>query len=149
MVRDMIAWAVRRARGEAQAQRVETFAGQPLFWRFAPIWPDEFRSGEQSFCRPPWWRPFNVLLHGWRVQPPEEFHDHPRWSVTICLLGRIIERTPWGQRTLRPGSIVIRSRKAIHAFEVPPQADRPWTLFIVGRRDYRQNTYAIVPQRLS
>lgn len=71
-------------------------------------------------------------------------HDHPRWSVTICLRGEIIERTPWGERTLRPGSVVLRSRKAIHAFRLPNgRRGKTWTLFIVGRRNYRQNTYAI------
>ncbi len=71
-------------------------------------------------------------------------HDHPRWSITICLRGRLIEHTPWGAHVLSPGVIVVRSRKAIHEFEVPIGfRGKTWTLFIVGRRNYRQNTYRI------
>lgn len=81
----------------------------------------------------------------WVAGHKEAFHDHPRWSVTICLKGRIIERTPWGERELRPGSIVFRSRKAIHAFELPDQEGEVWTLFIVGRRNHRQNGYVVKP----
>ena len=46
--------------------------------------------------------------------------------------------------SLQPGSIVIRSRKAIHAFRVPKEHHgKTWTLFIVGRRNHRQNTYVV------
>ena len=42
---------------------------------------------------------------------------------------------------------MIRSRKAIHAFEVPVEAmGETWTLFIVGRRKHRQNTYVVTPR---
>lgn len=121
------------------------------FWRWAPFWRDEYvgRNG-QHWNRPPWWRPFNALLHCWRPDPDyaEEFHDHPRWSVTICLRGRLIEHTPWSVRELRSGSIVIRSRKAIHKFVVPPETrGRTWTLFIVGRRNHWQNTYSVTSRK--
>ncbi len=122
---------------------VGSFHGKTGFLRWAPFWPDEW-GGKN---RPPWWRPFNILLHCWDPEPgyDEEFHDHPRWSVTICLKGRIIERTPWGAKTLKPGSVVIRSRKAIHGFTMPEgHAGETWTLFIVGRRDHPQSTYTIV-----
>ena len=100
---------------------------------------------DRRFNRPPWWRPFNAFLHCWRPKHEgEEFHDHPRWSITICLRGQLIERTPWAARTLTPGSVVIRSRKAIHGFYVAPEnRGRTWTLFVVGRRNHRQNRYAI------
>lgn len=135
-------------------------------WEFlrSDEWPDSFiedhkASCKCSFCpvckkgwRPsalPWWLPANAFLHRWEPEPGahEEFHDHPRWSMTICLKGRITEVTPWGSRTLRPGSIVIRSRRAIHRFEVPEEAGPEiWTLFIVGRRKHRQNTFQVTPQ---
>ncbi|MBW8815571.1 MAG: hypothetical protein JF588_19290 [Caulobacterales bacterium] len=145
-----IAWAVKRAGGEDAGQEVVTFEDRHEFWRYAPFWPDEFvsRSGKH-WSRPPWWRPFNVLLHHWDPDKDaaEPMHDHPRWSVTICLRGKIIERTPWGERVLTPGSIVLRSRKAIHSFVVPEGfSGGTWTLFIVGRRNYPQNTY-VVTQR--
>lgn len=131
----------RMTRGRPR-QRVVTFDGRLLFYRIAPFWPDEW-SGED---RPPWWRPFNILLHEWKNGEADAFHDHPRWSITVCLKGKIIEKTPWGQRLLRPGSIVIRSRKFIHAFEMPEDAGETWTLFIVGRRNHLQNSYAITPR---
>lgn len=137
-----IVWAKRRARHHV---RVVTFGGSLLFWRYEPFWPDEW--GKHN--RLPWWRPFNALLHCWRpeAEQREAMHDHPRWSITICLRGKIIERTPWGERTLTPGSVVIRSRKAIHSFEVPVgYRGKTWTLFIVGRRKHRQNTYQVVPR---
>lgn len=150
-----ILWAMRRTR---HPQPVVTFADDPLFTRYEFLWPDEwpdhlweehpgeFRKRPNTL---PWWRPFNAFLHCWRpaANLREATHDHPRWSITVCLRGRIIERTPWGERLLRPGSIVIRSHKAIHSFEVPAgYRGKTWTLFIVGRRKHRQNTYEVTPQ---
>jgi hypothetical protein len=133
---------------------VVTFAGDFLFHRFEVLWPDEYRirmaeGTERMINKRPWWAPFNVLLHCWRPTPDarEAMHDHPRWSITVCLRGKIIEHTPWGSRTLTPGSVVFRSRKAIHAFEVPKgYSGKTWTLFIVGRRKHRQNTYQVNPK---
>jgi hypothetical protein len=64
--------------------------------------------------------------------------------VSICLRGKIIEHTPWGDKTLTPGSMVFRNRKYIHSFSVPNgYQGKTWTLFIVGRRNHSQNTYVI------
>lgn len=113
--------------------------------RYQPFWPDEFvtHAGEHH-DRPPWWRPFNILLHEWLAPQREEMHDHPRWSITVVLRGSLIEHTPWKSRVLTPGSIVVRSRKAIHAFEMVP-GETPWTLFIVGRRNHKQNGFLVMP----
>lgn len=151
-----IDWACAHAKDMAN---VVTFEGDDLFTRFeffrVDEWPDKWfdrlRANEPNAKRPnalPWWLPFNMFLHHWRLGPntPESFHDHPRWSITVCLKGKIIERTPWGERLLTPGSIVVRSRKYIHAFEVPQDAGEVWTLFIVGRRKHRQNSYAVTPR---
>lgn len=148
-----ILWAIRRTR---RPLPVITFAGDALFTRYEFLWPDEW---DDSMCegqpgsgrpnRPPWWRPFNAFVHRWcpKENLREATHDHPRWSVTVCLRGRIIERTPWRERLLKPGSIVMRSHKAIHSFEVPKgYRGKTWTLFIVGRRNHRQNTYEVTPQ---
>ena len=135
------------------AQRVVRFDGSFLFWRFTPFWPDEWISVKDGvrkhYNRPPWWRPFNVLLHQWcpTDETGEGMHDHPRWSITICLRGRMIEHTPWGDNVLTPGSVVIRSRKYIHSFSIPKgYSGKTWTLFIVGRRNHAQNTYVVTPQ---
>ena len=135
-----IVWAKRRAR---YRRRVVTFGGSFLFSRYEFLWPDEWK-GHNTL---PWWRPFNAFLHCWYpvAEQREALHDHPRWSITVCLRGRIIERTPWGERLLTPGSVVVRSRKAIHSFEVPAgYRGKTWTLFIVGRRKHRQNTYEVL-----
>lgn len=148
LLKRAIAWAVRRA--GSRRVNVVTFDRIFLFRRYEPFWRDEYvgRDG-RHWNRPPWWRPFNVLLHCWRPEAgsTEGFHDHPRWSVTICLRGKIVELTPWGERILTAGSVVLRSRKAIHAFRVPDEhRGRTWTLFIAGPRNHRQNTYAITPR---
>lgn len=151
LVDRFIRWAERRSKGRKVP--VVTFRGEDLFTRLEFFrrdeWPDSWWDPHRESypTRPnklPWWLPFNMFVHNWSPSPgfEEDLHDHPRWTITICLKGRIIERTPWGDRLLKPGSIVIRSRKAIHGFALPDQADgEVWTLFIVGRRKYRQNTY--------
>jgi hypothetical protein len=163
LVDGFIAWAKRRT---PHVQGVVTFQGDDLFDRYEFLrwdeWPDSFIDEHKrvctcSFCpvragwrprRLPWWLPFNAFLHHWKLgaNTPESFHDHPRWSITICLKGKIKERTPWGERLLTPGSIVVRSRRAIHAFEIPDDAGEVWTLFIVGRRKHRQNSYVVSPR---
>jgi hypothetical protein len=168
VVRAFIEWAKKRAR---YAVPVVTFEGVDLFTRYEFLrrdeWPDSWwdehrerylkqraegalREGALDLSkRPnalPWWLPFNAFVHHWKPAPghEEDLHDHPRWSITVCLTGGLIERTPWGERVLKPGSVVIRSRKAIHGFRMPEGCDEAWTLFIVGRRKYRQNTYQVV-----
>lgn len=144
--RRLILWGVRRS-DFTRRRKVVTFDGKFLFRRYEFLWRDEWiRADGKHFYRPPWYRPFNILLHCWRpvAGSQEGFHDHPRWSITICLKGQITEITPWAERVLRPGSIVIRSRKYIHAFRIDPEyRGKTWTLFIVGRRNHRQNTYVI------
>lgn len=167
LVDAFIRWAVNRA---PHAQGVVTFEGAHLFDRYEFIrkdeWPDSWWDehrlrhekamaegrtveGYDFRKRPnalPWWLPFNAFVHRWNTADgvAESFHDHPRWTITVCLKGRIIERTPWGERLLKAGSLVIRSRKAIHAFKTADAyAGEVWTLFIVGRRKARQNTYVI------
>lgn len=150
-----ISWAVARAGYE---QRVVTFDDVYLFSRYQFLRDDEWHDGlwdkyrDKYPKRPnalPWWFPINAFLHRWAPAKGsrEGFHDHPRWSVTICLKGRITEHTPWGSRLLKPGSVVIRSRKAIHAFGVSKDFHgETWTLFIVGRRKARQNTFVVTPR---
>jgi len=147
LVSRFIAWA--QARESHPLRVVAHEDGRLLLFRYQPFWPDE-RAVKKSdgsvdhHYRPPWWRPFNILLHHWQDSHREEMHDHPRWSITIVLRGELLEHTPWGSRHLKPGSIVVRSRKAIHAFEMVGDRE-PWTLFIVGRRSHRQNGFIVIP----
>lgn len=105
--------------------------------RFYPMFMDD------EFEEYPWWTFFNVLLHRWVKSDLERMHDHPRWSITIVLKGELIEHTPWRSSPLKAGSIVIRSRKAIHRFELV--SDDAWTIFIVGKRRHKQNWYNVTP----
>lgn len=131
-------------------QPVVRFDGPLLFYRYEPFWHDEWVNDDgKRWNRPPWWRPFNMLLHRWCPvdDKPEQMHDHPRWSVTLCLRGKMIEHTPWGDNILTQGSIVIRSRKYIHSFSIPKgYSGKTWTLFIVGRRNHSQNTFVVIPR---
>ncbi len=92
----------------------------------------------------PHWFPFNVFLHWWnpvRLED-EEWHDHPRWTISIPLRGEILEETPWGTNVMRPGEIIFRSHRYIHRFKMKPEhKGKTWTLFIVGRRVHPQNIY--------
>lgn len=148
LAKAFILWGIRRR--SYDKRWAVTFTGEISFKRFAFAWPDEWITGDKRWHRPPWYRPFNAFLHWWKPQHcGEEFHDHPRWSITVCLRGKLVEMTPWGERVLTPGSVVFRSRKAIHAFRVPwDYRGKTWTLFIVGRRNHRQNRYVIQPQSL-
>lgn len=144
IVRRAILWMVSR---DPAAQNVVDHADRVGMKRRAPFWPDEFtdRSGKHH-NRPPWWRPFNILLHRWLAgdRDVEKMHDHPRWSITIVLRGMLVEHTPWGKHILTPGSVVIRSRKFIHSLEVPPgHRGKTWTLFVVGRRNHLQSYFTI------
>lgn len=144
MIKALILWLVRR---NSIPQRVLAHDDHAcLFYRYSPFWPDEYwsRWASRMMRRLPWWRPFNVFLHWWVTDHKQGMHSHPRWTITIVLRGRVIEHTPWRSRMLRPGSIVFRSYKCIHAFELPPGMRRKtWTLFIVGRRMYQQNGFVV------
>lgn len=148
MVNRFIIWAKRRA---GYKQKIVTFKDDLIFLRFTPFWPDEWVNAKgKHWNRPPWYRPFNILLHWWRPLEgfAEEWHDHPRWTITICLRGKLIERTPWKERVLTPGSITFRTHRFIHSFKVPEgYRGRTWTLFICGRRNHWQSTYEITKHR--
>lgn len=141
MIKFLILWM--RARSWYRAGSYQRIINSNDVWiasRYTPFWEDEWEGGD----RPPWYRPFNILLHCWVKGDQGLLHDHPRWSVTIVLRGEAIEQTPWGEKTLKPGSFVFRSRKYIHKFiPAPGHECKTWTLFIVGRRNHPQNYYKI------
>lgn len=114
--------------------------------RYSPFVRDEIQTGMNTIHRMlPWWCPFNAVLHHWVEHEDELMHDHPRRSVTIVLRGEIIEKTPWGDKVLKPGAVVFRSHQYIHGFKVTREhSAKTWTLFIVGRRAFLQNTYEVV-----
>lgn len=150
MIRALIAWMVRRTdwwdKYFLTSWSDEEGRHYRVGRRYAPFFQDEVQRGDDTIYLPlPWWAPFNALLHHWRTHDDgDRMHDHPRWSVTICLRGELIEKTPWGERRLRPGAIVFRSTRYIHGFRVQPEHSwRTWTLFIVGRRVRPQNTYRV------
>jgi hypothetical protein len=152
-VRSLIFWMVKRASRHFKHPLTNHGRdGRPpkkLAVRYMPFLRDEILTGSGNIYRHlPWWTPCNALLHHWLEHDDGgDMHDHPRWSITICLRGRITELTPWGEKTLRAGSIVFRRTSYIHGFRVLREhSARTWTLFIVGRRVAAQNTYCVVRQ---
>lgn len=117
----------------------------PVARRYAPFLNDEYSTRDgKLYSKLPWWAPFNALLHHWQAHEDDTMHDHARRSLTIVLKGEIIEKTPWGEKRLRAGSMVLRSTKYIHGFRVDPEHScKTWTLFVVGRRIGVQNTYSV------
>jgi len=138
----LLKWAVDRA---VYSEELIDSNDKVITQRYCPFWRDEYADDKGIHqCRPPWYRPFNILLHCWQNSDEGSMHDHPRWSITILLAGKAIEHNPWGKRELIPGSIVVRSRKAIHRIEIPPEfIGITWSLFIVGRRNHLQNYYKV------
>lgn len=141
LINMLILWMIKR--NGSWTQNIITKNDEVIAKRFMPFWTDEWTSGSgQHHHRPPWFRPFNILLHRWIKGDEELMHDHPRWSITICLRGRLIEHTPWETKILTPGSVVFRSRKFIHRIEIPKKySGKTWTIFIVGRRNHLQNYF--------
>ena len=142
-------WLMSRARRWGNTNMVMWLTAdmtrQRVAKRYYPGLLDEIQRGDDTIHRPlPWWCPFNAILHQWATHDDVLMHDHPRRSVTVVLRGQLTEKTPWGDRVLRPGSVVLRSHRFIHGFRVDPEHScRTWTLFIVGRRRWLQNTYAV------
>lgn len=150
MIRKLISWMVKRTDwlDHHPLTSWDTVEGKSrrVAHRYAPFFTDEIQRGDDTIYKPlPWYMPFNILLHNWREHDDmENMHDHPRWTFTICLKGELIEKTPWGERVLRPGSMVLRSPRYIHGFRVTAEHScRTWTLFLVGRRRYPQNSYIV------
>lgn len=146
VVRRLILWLVRKTPWDRRYWVTTHGEGIRVARRFMPFWHDEFVSPYKNHNRPPWWRPFNILLHCWRPHGDrgEEMHDHRRWSVTICLKGGFWERTPWSFKWHPAGSIIFRSHRYIHSFIVPKETKgKTWTLFIVGRMNHGQNTFTV------
>lgn len=151
---DIVHWVAKNAKDRGRQRNVVTFDDMFLFKRYEFFRIDEVDDRtwdarkEKYPVRPgrlPWWLPFNVFLHHWgpEGEVKEGMHDHPRWSISIVLNGTLVENTPWKSRTLTRGSVVFRSHRYIHAFDVPAQEEEVWTLFIVGRRKHRQNTFKV------
>lgn len=89
-----------------------------------------------------WWiiprnRFFNIYLHQMLHDDDDRaLHDHPWWSLSLCLRGVIGEVYADGKyhctRMIRRGKIVPRSGRAAHRLTLPE--GEAWTLFITGPR---------------
>ena len=146
LVSCFIIWARRRAPRRVRVASWHRHENRREFnfSRFEFLWPDEPWRENIPGKFLPWWRPFNVLLHCWAPKCKiEEFHSHPRWTITIVIRGKLFERRPNGtEKALTPGSIVVRSHKSVHAFRIPEgYSGKTWTIFICGRRRHGQTFY--------
>jgi hypothetical protein len=93
------------------------------------------------FLRDRHWFPFNLTLHKIVRSDDPVFHDHPWSYMTIILKGGYYEHTPLYLKgnmigeTVRwrgPGSIIMRSSKALHWLEMDPEVGPATTLFFMG-----------------
>ena len=88
------------------------------------------------------WFPFNLTLHKIVRSDDPVFHDHPWPYMTIIIKGGYFEHTPILSNkntivgeTVRwrgPGSIIMRSSKALHWLELDPGVGYATTLFFMG-----------------
>lgn len=91
-----------------------------------------------------WWviprnKHFNVYLHHMRHDDDDRAaHDHPWWSISLCLKGYILEKEyhpeskTYTDNHIRKGNFKYRSSSYAHRL-VLPEGDA-WTLFITGSR---------------
>lgn len=142
MIRKFIALLVNRA---DFYQRIVNSNNRVNARRYTILRPDEYWHEEAGLVNAlPWYLPFNAFLHCWTDGDTGYLHDHPRWSITIVLKGGIVEQTATKDKWLSPGSFVFRSHRFVHRMIVPDMyKGKTWTLFIVGRRKYRQSYYTL------
>jgi hypothetical protein len=94
----------------------------------------DFVIGDHYMDR--WWliprnKLANIYLHHIRHSDDDRaLHDHPWWSISLCLRGRMKEMTTEGLRDVTAGDIVIR--RATHAHRLIIEDEDCWTLFITG-----------------
>lgn len=101
-------------------------------------WPS---SGPRPYLRR-WWlvprnRFFNVYLHQFlRSDDDRALHDHPWWSLSLLLCGRMLEHTIGAggvhhRAELTHGGMRLRSARFAHRLELEPGTEC-WTLFVTG-----------------
>lgn len=103
--------------------------------------PDFVIGGAENPYMNRWWliprNPvFNIFLHEFiRDDDDRALHDHPWWSLSLSLQGRLIEIQRSGRREIPPGSLIFRTGRFAHRLIVPEPGSL--TLFLTGPR-YRQ-----------
>ncbi len=75
----------------------------------------------------------NIYLHRFLGSDDDRaLHDHPWFSISCVLKGRLIEHRPDGtSRAIRRGKLTIRHPKYQHRIELP-EGETATTLFITG-----------------
>lgn len=74
----------------------------------------------------------NLYVHEFlRSDDDRALHDHPWWSVSVCLDGEMVEHLPGGRiRRVRAGDLRVRGARHAHRLELV--SDRALTLFLTG-----------------
>lgn len=140
IVQKFLLWAIKKPKTDLWNENKDIGTERYYVFRYDERWD----KNHGLVNRLPWYIPFNLFVHRWLKSDDGAMHDHPRWSITIVLKGRLIEDTPIKRKWLTPGSVVFRSRKSIHRFEIPKLwEEKTFTLFIVGRRRYFQHYYNV------
>jgi hypothetical protein len=82
----------------------------------------------------------NAYLHQfWRSDDDRALHDHPWWSLSLCLSGSMVEHTIAAggvhhRRFIAAGGWRLRSARLAHRLELDENAGPVWTLFLTGPR---------------
>lgn len=100
----------------------------------------DFVIGDHYMDR--WWviprnKIFNIYLHHIRHSDDDRaLHDHPWWSLSLCLAGFMVEYYKKGEyinrRGVWQGDVVFRNGSFAHRLEIPEDGKGAWTLFITG-----------------
>jgi hypothetical protein len=78
---------------------------------------------------------FNVYLHKIvRDDDDRALHDHPWWSFSVLLWGRLHEIDKNGMNLISFPLFIFRLRSAQYAHRLELKSNVAWTLFITGRR---------------
>ena len=109
-----------------------------LLWVLARHWgPPDLIIGDNYLHR--WYiiprnRFFNIYVHHiMKSDDDRALHDHPWWSVSFKLWGRMYEILPTKFRTPRLFVPIVRSPRMAHRLVILP-GESCWTLFITGPR---------------
>lgn len=75
---------------------------------------------------------FSIRLHHWLSSDDQRhFHDHAWWYATFILKGSYTDRSPKGDRIMRPGMMAFYP--ATHQHTVKVNSGGCWSLLVTGR----------------
>lgn len=75
-----------------------------------------------------------IYLHNFVADDwSRDFHDHPKWFISIGLKGSYVEETPKGKKVYKAPWIRYFPPNHIHRIALFPEEKSAWTLVITGK----------------